>query len=178
MPPSDGLTDTAAISNAIQRAVDLSAQQLGVKVLDFTNPRLFNIKLQPADGTNNIVAEKLPARLADSYPALKLANLANGDWSSEEVTCARKSPDGNMAVIGGYIRTFPERHYYSRIHMVDIVSGKEVMKQNTTTSGADAKGGSKILDCLFVGNWRYLAAITSSKLFLWDTERGVEMSSV
>ncbi len=178
MPPSDGLTDTAAISNAIQRAVDLSAQQLGVKVLDFTNPRLFNIKLQPADGTTNIIAEKLPPRLADSDPAIKLANLANGDWSSEEVTCGRKSPDGNMAVIGGYIRTFPERHYFSRIHMVDLVAGKEVMKQNTTTSGADAKGGSKILDCLFVGNWRYLAAITSSKLFLWDTERGVEMSSV
>ena len=178
MPPSDGLTDTAAISNAIQRAVDLSAQQLGVKVLDFTNPRLFNIKLQPADGIQNIVPEKLPERLSDSDPALKLANLANGDWSSEEVTCGRKSPDGNMAVIGGYIRTFPERHYYSRIHMVDMVAGKEVMKQNTTTSGGDAKGGSKILDCLFVGNWRYLAAITNSKLFLWDTERGVEMNSV
>ena len=61
---------------------------------------------------------------------------------------------------------------------MDIVAGKEVMKQNTTTSGADAKGGSKILDCLFIDNWRYVAAITSSKLFLWDTERGVEMSSI
>jgi hypothetical protein len=178
MPPSDGLTDTAAISNAIQRAVDLSAQQLGIKIIDFTNPRLFNIKLKPVDGIGNIVAEKPPQRLADSDPAIKLANLANGDWSSEEVTCARKSPDGNMAVIGGYIRTFPERHYYSRIHVVDISAGKEVMKEDTTTSGAAAKGSSKILDCMFIGNWRYLAAITSSKLFLWDTERGVEMSSV
>ena len=178
MPPSDGLTDTAAISNAVQRAVDLSAQQLGVKIVDFTNPRLFNIKLQPVDGTKNIVTEKLPARLDEADPAIKLAALANGDWSSEEVTCGRKSPDGNMAVIGGYIRTFPERHYYSRIHVVDITVGKEVMKENTTTGGAAAKGSSKILDCLFIGNWRYLAALTSSKLFLWDTERGVEMSSV
>lgn len=178
MPPSDGLTDTAAISNAIQRAVDLSAQQLGVKILDFTNPRLFDIKLQPADGVNNIIPETLPSRIADNDPAIKLANLANGDWSSEEVTCGRKSPDGNMAVIGGYVRTFPERHYISRVHLVDIVAGKEVTKINTTTGGADAKGNSKILDCLFVGNWRYLAAITGSKLFLWDSERGVEMSSV
>lgn len=178
MPPSDGLTDTAAISNAIQRAIDLSAQQLGAKVLDFTNPRLFSIKLKQADGVNNISSEKLPARLDDSDPAIKLANLANGDWSSEEVTCGRKSPDEHMAVIGGYIRTFPERQYLSRIHLVDIVAGKEVLKQNTTTSGGSAKGGSKILDCLFIENWRYVAAITSSKLFLWDTERGVEMSSI
>lgn len=178
MPPSDGLTDAAAISNAIQRAIDLSAQQLGAKVLDFTNPRLFSIKFKQADDVKYIAPEKLPDRLDDSDPVIKLANLANGDWSSEEVTCGRKSPDAHMAVIGGYIRTFPERQYLSRIHLVDIVARKEVMKQNTTTSGGSAKGGSKILDCLFIDNWRYVAAITNSKLFLWDAERGVEMSSI
>jgi hypothetical protein len=178
MPPSDGLTDSAAISNAIQRAVDLSAQQLGVKVLDFTNPRLFSIQLKAADGTANIVAENIPARISDSDPAVKMAGLANGDWSSEEVTCGRKSPDGNMALVGGYVRTFPQRQYFSRLHVVDIAAGKEVLKINTTTGGADAHGSSKLLDCLFLGNWRYIAAITGSKLFLWDAERGAEMNSV
>ncbi len=178
MPPSDGLTDVAAISNAIQRAVDLSAQQLGVKILDFTNPRLFSIQLQPADGTSNIVPENIPPRITDTDPAVKLAGLANGDWSSEEVTCGRKSPDGNMALVGGYIRTFPQRQYFSRLHLVDIAAGKEVLRINTTTGGSDAHGSSKLLDCVFVGNWRYIAAITGSKLFLWDSERGVEMNSV
>ncbi len=178
MPPSDGLTDVAAISNAIQRAIDLSAQQLGVKILDFTNPRLFSIKLQPADGTSNIAAENIPPRINDADPAVKMAGLANGDWSTEEITCGRKSPDGNMALVGGYIRTFPQRQYFSRLHLVDIAAGKEVLKINTTTGGADARGSSKLLDCLFVGNWRYIAAITGSKLFLWDSERGVEMNSV
>lgn len=178
MPPSDGLTDSAAISNAIQRAVDLSIQQLGVKVIDFTNPRLFRIKLQPADGTTGIVLVQLPPRLDSSDPAVKLADLTNGEWSSEEVTCGRKSPDGGMALVGGYIRTFPERQYFSRLHVVDITAGKQVMKIDTTTFGADARGGNKLLDCLFVGNWRYIAALTGSKLFLWDTERGVEMNSV
>ena len=42
----------------------------------------------------------------------------------------------------------------------------------------EEKGGSKILDCLFVSNWRYLAAVTNSKLFLWDTERGVVLSDL
>ena len=39
------------------------------------------------------------------------------------------------------------------------------------------KGTRKILDCMFVHNWRYLSAVTGNALFLWDTERGRLMGS-
>jgi len=38
IPPSDGLSESAAVSNAIQRAIDSTIQQMGLNVFDFTNP--------------------------------------------------------------------------------------------------------------------------------------------
>ena len=32
------------------------------------------------------------------------------------------------------------------------------------------KGDRILSDCLFLGNWRYLAAVSGSDLFLWDTD--------
>jgi hypothetical protein len=37
---------------------------------------------------------------------------------------------------------------------------------------AGEKGSRKIVDCMFVSSWRYLAAVSGGKLFFWDTERG------
>lgn len=187
MPPSDGLTDSAALSNAIQRAVDLTSQQLGLKVMDFTNPRLFSVRLKQMQMAPAYVAEAHPARLDNSDDSTKLARLANEDWTTEEATCVRKSPDEKMAVVGGYIRQTsllggrPKRVYGSRVHVVDMVANKEVISMETAPVAErtrEEKGGSKILDCLFVSNWRYLSAVTNSKLFLWDTERGVVLSEL
>lgn len=188
LPPSDGLTESAAISNAIQRAVDATAQLLGLKVLDFTNPRLFNVRLQavPSPGPA-YAAEPRPAALDPADPALRLVRLANDDWLSEEITCARKSPDGKMLVVGGYIRKTsllggrPSRVYGSSVHVVDVTAGKEVtafISAPVAERTRDEKGGGRILDCMFLGGWRYLAAITNSKLLLWDTERGTVMSEI
>jgi hypothetical protein len=189
MPPSDGLTESAAISNAIQRSVDITIQQLGYKVLDFTNPRLFSVKLQEKQGAPGFGAEPRPAALSSSDPVVKLAKLADDDWLSEEITCAQKSGDGKMAVLGGYIRQTtmnmrggpPQRAYGSKVHIVDTVAQKEVLAYVTAPVAERTrheKGGSKILDCMFLGSWRYLAAATESKLFLWDTERGTVMSEL
>ncbi|HEY6021493.1 MAG TPA: hypothetical protein VIY48_16795 [Candidatus Paceibacterota bacterium] len=187
MPPSDGLTESAALSNAIQRAVDLTAQQLGWKVMDFTNPRLYSVHLKQMQMVPAYVAEAHPPKLANSDDSVKLAKLANEDWTTEEATCVRKSPDERMAVVGGYIRQTsllggrPKRVYGSRVHVVDASANKEVVTLETAPVAErtrEEKGGSKILDCLFVSNWRYLAAVTNSKLFLWDTERGVVLSDL
>lgn len=182
MPPSDGLTESAAISNAIQRAIDSTIQSMGMKVLDFTNPRLFNVKLQPMPGTETMVPEKRPAPLSDSDPIIKLADLKDSFALSEEVTCANRSPDDKMVVVGGYLRkTQGGRLYGSQIHVLDRVANKEVITFETApvaTRKAEEKGGAKILDCMFISNWRYLLAVTNSKLFLWDVERGAVMSAL
>jgi hypothetical protein len=182
MPPSDGLTESAAISNAVQRAIDSTIQAMGMKVLDFTNPRLFNVKLQTMSASETMVAEKRPEAVSESDPIIKLANLQDSFALSEEVTCANRSPDDKMVVVGGYLRkTQGGRLYGSQIHVLDRAANKEVIVFETApvaTRKAEEKGGSKILDCMFISNWRYLAAITNSKLFLWDVERGAVMSTL
>jgi len=182
MPPSDGLTESAAISNAIQRAVDATVQSMGMKVIDFTNPRLFTVRLAPMPGTETMVAEKRPAALSDSDPIIALASLKDSFALSEEVTCINRSPDDKMVVVGGYLRkTQGGRLYGSQIHVLDRVANKEVIVFETApvaTRKAEEKGGAKILDCMFISNWRYLAAVTNSKLFLWDVERGAVMSAL
>jgi hypothetical protein len=187
MPPSDGLTDSAALSNAIQRAIDLTAQQIGWKVMDFTNPRLFSVHLKEQATPPNYVVEAHPPALSSSDESTKLAKLAGETWSNEEVTCVRKSPDERMVAVGGYIRQTsllggrPKRVYGSKMHVLDSVAQKEVVAFETAPvaeRSREEKGGSKILDCMFVSNWRYLAAVTNSKLFLWDTERGVVLNEL
>jgi hypothetical protein len=186
IPPSDGLTESAAISNAIQRSVDATAQQLGFKVLDITNPRLFNVRLQPTSSAS-YAGDTRPQAVPASDPGLKLAKLAEDDWLSEEITCAQKSPDQKMIAAGGYIRKTsllggrPQRVYGSSVHVLDLTANKEVLSFVTAPVAERTryeKGGSKILDCMFVSSWRYLAAVTNSKLFLWDTERGTVMSEI
>lgn len=182
MPPSDGLTESAAISNAVQRAIDATVQLIGIKVLDFTNPRLFNVTLKPVPASESPVPEKRPPPLSDTDPIIKLANLKDSFALSEEVTCANKSPDDKMVVIGGYLRkTQGGRLYGSRIHVLDREANKEVTVFETAPvepRKAEEKGGAKILDCMFVSNWRYLVAVTNSKLFLWDVERGAVMNAL
>lgn len=182
MPPSDGLTDSAAISNAIQRAIDSTVQPMGIKVLDFTNPRLFNVTLKPLAPAESPSPEKRPAPLSDDDPIIKAANLQDSFALSEEVTCANASPDGKMAVIGGYLRkTQGGRLYGSMIHVLDREANKEVVTFETApvaTRKAEEKGGAKILDCMFISGWRYLAAVTNSRLFLWDIERGAVMNAL
>lgn len=187
MPPSDGLTESAALSNAIQRSIDLTAQQMGWKVMDFTNPRLFSVHLKEQAIPPNYVAESHPPSLSNADESTRIAKLASEAWFNEEVTCVRKSPDEKMVAVGGYIRQTsllggrPKRVYGSRMHVLDTVAMKEVIALETAPVAErtrEEKGGSKIIDCMFVSNWRYLSAVTNSKLFLWDTERGVVLNEL
>lgn len=182
MPASDGLTDSAAISNAIQRAIDSTIQAMGIKIFDFTNPRLFNVKLKPMSNAKSLIPEKRPTPLSDTDPIIKLANLKDSFALSEEVTCINRSPDSKMVVIGGYLRkTQGGRLYGSKIHVIDKDAKKEVITFVTAPVEArkeEEKGGSKILDCMFISNWRYLVAVTNSKLYLWDIERGSVMNDL
>ena len=186
MPPSDGLTESAAVNNAIQRAVDVAAEKLGFKVLDITNPRLVKFSLknvpEPAPGSTE---QSTPPLLEGNDKFVSYAKLKSDDWTSEEATCVRASPDGRMGAVGTYIMSTsfnfgrPTRAYASALHVVDADTQSEVERFDVSIKDPrHQKGGSKITDCKFLHSWRYVAAVSQSHLIFADTERGVELGRV
>ena len=115
----------------------------------------------------------------------KYARLEDEAWRGEDVTCTAISPGGSMGAVGGYIvdtdfKRKPQRLYGSRVHLIDVKAGQEILALDCHTVEKKAgheKGSRKILDCMFVLNWRYLSAVTGNEVFLWDTERGRLMAS-
>jgi hypothetical protein len=182
MPPSDGLTESAAINNAIQRAVDYSAGKFGFKVMDITNPRLVSYSLKNVPELSAASEEvSAPPLLANNNDIVKYAKLKDDGWTSEEATCVRTAEGARMAVVGSYIVSAigTSRSYSSALHVVDLDAKKEV--EQFTISVKDVryqKGGSKITDCRFLQTWRYIAAVSQSHLVFADTERGVELARI
>lgn len=183
MPPSDGLTDSAALSNAIQRSIDMSAQTLGLKILDFANPRLFNVKLQAMSPAVSYTAESVPDKQISDKEVAPLVALKVSDNWNEKINFIRRSSDERMAAV---VTSMLHQSYFDNrvqiapvIHVIDLNAKKEAIVFKTGGGTQADKGrGDKILDCLFVSNWRFLAAVTGSRLYLWDTERGLELSWV
>ena len=187
MPPSDGLTESSAVNNAIQRATDSAAEKLGFSVMDITSPRLVRYSLQevpqPAAGTLTEVSA--PSLRENDDELVQYATLISDDWTDESPTCVRYSPDGRMGAVGTYImRTKfgfgrPTRSYASALHVVDADAGSEVESFDVSIKDSRyQKGGSKITDCRFLQSWRYVAAVSQSHLIFADTERGVELGRV
>jgi hypothetical protein len=180
-PPSDGLTETAAMVNAVQRSIDKGASKVGLEVVSFAAPRALSFDLVKT-------AEQIPVEFSSKSNAsadfTKYANLSTNRWKSEEVTCAVAAGSGDIAAVAGYIKETQsgfKRIYGSIMHVVNIKEGKEI-----TTFEAEAiarrkkheKARSKVLDCAFMSSWRYLAAVSGNYLSLWDIERGLLMSKV
>jgi hypothetical protein len=186
MPPSDGLTESAAVNNAIQRAVDLAVEKFGLKVMDITNPRLVKFSLRNIPELSADATEiTSPPLRATNDEMVQYASLKSDDWTSEEPTCVRSSADGRMGAIGTYIKstTFafgrPTRSYASALHIVDVDAKNEVEHFDVSVKDPRyQKGGSKITDCKFLQTWRYVAAVSQSHLIFADTERGVELGRV
>lgn len=186
MPPSDGLTESAAVNNAIQRAVDVSVEKYGFKIMDITNPRLvkFSLKSVAVLGADSVEVLPLP-RLSNEDGIVKYAKLKLDDYTSDAPTCVRKSPDGRMGVVGTYTMNTsfnfgkPTRTYASTLHVVDIDAKNEVEHFDVSIKdNRYQKGGSKITDCKFLQSWRYVAAVSQSHLIFADTERGVELGRI
>jgi hypothetical protein len=183
MPPSDGLTEAAALNNAIQRAVDHSAVTIGLAVMDTTNPRLVRLALEQVDALpEGVAAVPATSPLPTDSVWVGHARLQKDDWTSEEPTCVRVSPDGHMGVVGTYlVRTAfnfgrPTRSYASYLHVVDAEARNEVERFEVSLKDPRyQRGGSRITDCLFLRSWRYVAAVSQSHLIFADTERGVEL---
>jgi len=178
-PPSDGLTEKSAGLNAVQRAVDDACEKLGMAISDPATPRSMNITLQgpvPAPGVpGERKAPENDAQLA------KMAQTANQTWRGEKITCTAVAPAGAMSAVAGYIIDTVSlsgpgsRLYGSKVHLLDTESKREInsfechpVERNTKQE----RGTKQVLDCMFIKNWRYLAAVTGNKIILWDTERG------
>jgi hypothetical protein len=183
-PPSDGLTQHSAAINAVQRAIDDACLKLGLEIMDPATPRSVRLSLE---GPSSLPSRSNKIRTSESDTSIaRFAVLEKQKWRGEEITCNAKAPAGALGAVGGYIidtdfRRRPQRLYGSRIHLIDLESKKEInvfechpVEKKTSRE----KGTKKILDCMFVKNWRYLAAVTGNSLFLWDTERGVLLTSL
>ncbi len=186
MPPSDGLTESSAVNNAIQRATDSAAEKLGIKVMDMTSPRLVRYALKEVATIAAGATEVEPPPLGSRDDELaKYAKSQSDDWTSEEVTCVRASPDGRMGAVGTYVQRAEMRFgrlmrsYASALHVVDADAKAEVERFDVSVKDPRyQKGGSKITDCRFLQTWRYVAAVSQSHLIFADTERGVELGRV
>ncbi|MBF0263771.1 MAG: hypothetical protein HQL46_00735 [Gammaproteobacteria bacterium] len=185
-PPSDGLTKSSAIKNALQRALDEAVMKVGFKVFDEASPRSFVLNLGEPSTTN----EKLLSdySMSNDESLWKHVELIDKTWTWEVITGTVVSPGNSTAALAGYITDGGPRSrtYSSKIHLLDVKEGKEISTYNSTTKAKKARGffdlgvgiSSKVLDMMFLGNWRYLAAVSAHGLIIWDTERGRVISSV
>ena len=182
-PPSDGLTRNSAGINAVQRAVDNACQKLGFELIDPATPRSVMLALEgPVAVPDGLVISRSSSK---GKSIKKYARLEYEAWLGEDVTCTAISPGGSMGAVGGYIvdtdfKRKPQRLYGSRVHLIDVKAGQEILALDCHTVEKKAgheKVSRKILDCMFVLNWRYLSAVTGNEVFLWDTERGRLMAS-
>lgn len=181
MPPSDGLTANAALLNAVQRAVDAAAVGFGLEVADYTSPRTFKFDL--AEGSAPAGATPIARRPLPAAPLERFALLSPKKFLRESVSCQDADPSGRLGVVGGYLKQTGGNiaYYGSRLHVVDVQEQKEVLVFDTALvdrKHSYEKGTKKLIDCMFLANWRYVVGLTGNHLSLWDTERGLQMALV
>lgn len=178
-PPSDALTADAALVNAMQRAVDSAAEASGLVVSAPTIAKAIPLTLEVDPSPPALVpTEQVVANKPDGW--IKGAKLFdNGGWTIEDTACKAVSDDGQMGVLGGY--THAKRGHGGRLHVVDIASGMETMLFNMHDLGprlSGENGTAEPFACQFLGNWRYLIAMSGNKLSCFDVERGLETCSI
>lgn len=181
-PPSDGLTEGAALANAIQRAVDSAMISAGIRVELPILPKSVPFKLEAVDGLPASLQERYPVQTDpgnSSWPSA--AQLITGVSTGEELACRAISPDGHVGVVGGYTWSIRRiggfsRSFGGRVHLIDIESHTEfnVFTLHELGQRGDGEDGTSApLACQFFGNWRYLLVASGNKLVCIDVERGV-----
>lgn len=184
-PPSDGLTAISATTNAVQRAVDVSLEKAGYKIFDAISPRKLSFDLKPVDiaamSEFNSTTEmhRLPPKSNREIESFLRTNHADANSiTNDELVCSAQSPDKAMIAAGIRVSTRMRMNFTWRTEMrlFDANENKQILVFDV--DGGQRRGTTKMLDCMFISNWRYLAAVTGNTLILWDTERGAVMSSV
>lgn len=178
-PPSDALTADAALVNALQRAVDSVAEASGLSVSVPTIAKSIPLTLEAeASPPTLLPVERRPTTGSDTWT--KAAKFFDdGGWTTEEPACKAVSDDGQVGVQGGY--THARRGYGGRLHMVDIATSKEITLFTMHELGprlSGENGTSEPFACQFLGNWRYLVAMTGNRIACFDVERGQETCNI
>ncbi|MEM7362978.1 MAG: hypothetical protein AAF525_03075 [Pseudomonadota bacterium] len=185
-PPSDGLTARAAVTNAVQRAIDTAATKAGFELFETAVPRSVQLELVSIGEQAMGEWQRADRR---SGNVRQFAELTNETWRSEEVTCEEVSPDGNVGVVGTH-----EKHSMamgsrgggrlegSALHVIDLAQQREIIRFDTEATERREKHerGKRpaVYDCAFVGSWRFVAVASGNYMFLFDTERGIELSKL
>ena len=182
VPPSDGLTEGAAISNAIQRAIDGAALRAGLTVVSPALPKGVPLVLEAvASAPPETELAPASAAVADA-PWVSSVKFAKEMWRGEDKACVAVSPDGQVGAVGGYTWAVDRlgglaRTYGGRVHLIETAGAQEfnlhtVHPVGKRESGED--GTSAPIACAFIGNWRYLVVATGNVLSCYDVERGAE----
>lgn len=180
--PSDGLTASSAIVNALRREVDRVSESYQLELLAPQNPRFLNIKLTPAS---------LPAgaTVVDTYGPLdaslqKTLIAAQGKQTGIRRTpsCSRRASN-SVGAMGIYIRDMDLRlgpSFGSSLALIDIES-REVVNElvfHQVNRSAARQGSAEIEDCLFFNGWRFLFGIADRGLKMFDLEKGKEIAEL
>jgi hypothetical protein len=123
----------------------------------------------------------IPVEQSSVAGALRLQDKT---WAKEKVSCSAKSPDGGLAAVGAYVDDIdfqrkPPMIRGARLHLVELntKSALDPLVCYAVEKKEMSEKGERILsDCMFLGSWRYLAAVSGSDVFLWDTETGKRAS--
>jgi hypothetical protein len=178
-PPSDALTSDAAIVNALQRALDSVAEASGMSVPVPTIAKSIPLSLEPEVNPPVLTPVDIVSRTGSDAWKKGAKFIDNGGWTIEEPACSSVSDDGQMGVLGGYSRA--RRGYGGQLHVVDIANTKEVIVFTMHELGprlSGENGTSEPFACQFLGNWRYLVAMTGNRLACYDVERGLETCNI
>lgn len=181
----DGSTVPAAMINAVQRAVDSSFGKMGYKIDDAVVPYKINFELKQVDvAAIGIMDASKAMRRIPADPTRLPKSLFRTDFAdatervTDEATCLAQSPDNARIAVGIRVRT-QYRHdltWHSILRLVDVTSGN--LANEWVVDQGMRYGTTRILDCMFINNWRYLAAVTGNTLVMWDTARGTVMSRI
>lgn len=178
-PPSDGLSPSSASINAIYRALEEAAQSVNLDVFGKTQPRAFKYKLTETADVPGV--NMAPIHRPTNKHEGKI-EFFDSTWKWEEASCASESPNGNMVGVAGYVTetgSGMSRSWYSRLHVYDVANDETPYVFDAWPKGTKPKrlrGTSQFLDCGFLDSWRFAVAMSGNYVFLWDTERGIEMS--
>lgn len=100
-PPSDGVTASAAISNALARAIDDVLTRLDYRILTPADPRLIQLQLKGPLAVAGLDFREFPVENDSRVGSLALVRQET--WIRERPTATARSELGNLAVLGSFI---------------------------------------------------------------------------
>ncbi len=180
--PSDGLTASAAIVNALRREVDRVSETFELELLAPQNPRFLDIKLTPATLPAGARALDALGPLDASLQKSLLAAEGKKTGIRRTPSCSRRASD-SVGAMGVYTRDMDLRmgpSYGSSLALVDLDERRIVNELvfHQINRSAARQGSAEIEDCLFFNGWRFFFGYAERGIKLFDLEKGKAVAEV